>query len=56
MIKQIPDRSLFTPAALKRWDSIDPSIQDKLLHNVWCGSCRKAVYINVKSAIIDDLT
>jgi DNA-binding transcriptional regulator PaaX len=53
MIKQIPDRKLFTPAALKRWDSIDPLIQDKLLHNVWCGSCRKAVYINIESAIIE---
>jgi hypothetical protein len=53
MLKKIPDRSLFTPAALKRWDAIDPSIQDRLLHHVWCGSCRKAVYINIESARIE---
>jgi hypothetical protein len=53
MIKQIPDRSLFTPAALKLWDEIDPSIQGKILGHVWCGSCRKSVYINIESARIE---
>lgn len=53
MIKHIPDRSLFTPAALRRWDAIEPSIQGKLLGNVWCSACRKAVYINIESAGIE---
>ncbi|NTU52811.1 MAG: hypothetical protein HGA97_03740 [Chlorobiaceae bacterium] len=53
MIKRIPDRLRFTPAALKRWDAIDPTIQGKILSNVWCRSCRKAVYINIESARIE---
>lgn len=27
--------------------------EDKLFGNVWCGSCRKVVYINIKSARIE---
>jgi hypothetical protein len=53
MIKQIPDRSRFTPEALKRWDEIDPLIQVKILYHVWCVSCRKGVYINIESARIE---
>jgi hypothetical protein len=53
MIKQIPDRSRFTPAALKRWDEIDPLNQGKILGNVLCSTCRKAVYINIESARIE---
>lgn len=49
---EIPNRSLFTPAALKRWDSLDPAMQGKLLMNVWCGKCQKAVHICVDSTAL----
>lgn len=54
MIMEIPNRSVFTPAALKRWDEIDLTMQGNLLGNVWCGNCRKAVHILVRSANIED--
>jgi hypothetical protein len=38
--------------ALKRWDEIPPSIQAKLLGNVWCGICSKTVHIIVESGSI----
>lgn len=49
---EITDRSLFTPAALRRWDSIDPAMRGRLLVNAWCARCRKAVHIRVESAAI----
>jgi len=53
MIMEIPNRKVFTPGALKRWDAIDPTMQAELLCSVWCGNCRKAVHILVRSARID---
>jgi len=52
MIKQIPNRNLFSAPARKRWDKIPPSKQTKLLGNVWCGACSKTVYILVESGRI----
>jgi hypothetical protein len=52
MIMQIPNRNLFSPPALKRWDKIPPSMQAKLLGNVWCSACSKAVSILVESGRI----
>jgi hypothetical protein len=52
MIIQIPNRNLFTAPARKRWDKIPTSTQAKLLGNVWCGACSKAVYIVVESGRI----
>jgi len=50
----IPNRSAFTAPALKRWDVLTPSTQAKLLGNVWCGACTKAVYILVESGRIEN--
>jgi hypothetical protein len=52
MILQIPNRNLFSPPALKRWDKIPTSMQAKLLGNVWCGACSNTVYILVESGRI----
>ena len=52
MIIKIPNRNLFSAPALKRWDKIPSSIQAKLLGNIWCGACSKAVYILVESGRI----
>ena len=30
----------FTPEALSSWNKIPPSIQEKLISNVWCGKCK----------------
>jgi hypothetical protein len=51
---QIPNRNLFTAPAHKRWDELTPSTQAKLLGNVWCGACTKAVYILVESGRIEN--
>jgi hypothetical protein len=53
MMMRVPDRSCFSPAALKRWDELGSSTQAKLLGNVWCGACRKAVHISVESARVE---
>lgn len=53
MIMQIPDRSVFSAPALKRWDELGSEAQARLLGNVWCGACRKVVHILVESARIE---
>jgi hypothetical protein len=50
---QIPKHSIFSAPALKRWDELTPLIQAKLLGNVWCGACSKAVHILVESGRIE---
>ena len=41
----IPTTLKFTPDASKVWDKIPSKDQNKILKNVWCGSCRKLVKI-----------
>jgi hypothetical protein len=53
MITQVQKRSVFSAPALKRWDELSPSIQAKLLGNVWCGACGKAVHILIESGRIE---
>jgi len=50
---QIPDRSVFSAQALKRWDELGSETQARLLGNVWCGTCLKPVHIIVTSARIE---
>lgn len=40
----------FTPAAGRRWAKISPQMQERILANVWCGNCGRAVRINLKIA------
>ncbi len=54
MLTQTPNRSVFTQAALKRWDELDSATQAALLGNVWCGTCSKAVHIFVQSGRIEN--
>lgn len=30
---------VFTPQAQAKWDAVPPSVQNKLLANVWCTHC-----------------
>jgi hypothetical protein len=55
MTIHIPNPNIFSAPALKRWDKIPPSMQAKLLGNVWCGACSKTVYILVESGRIKNI-
>lgn len=35
----------FTPAAALLWVSVWPEARERVLANVWCGSCRRSVLI-----------
>ncbi|MFP3974978.1 MAG: hypothetical protein ACLFVK_02005 [Dehalococcoidia bacterium] len=53
MTMQVPDRSVFSPAALKWWDELGPSAQGRILSNVWCATCQKPVHMFVRSAQVE---
>jgi hypothetical protein len=38
-------RDQFTPQAKRMWDAISPQMQEKILNNVWCVHCSKAIPI-----------
>lgn len=40
----------FTTEALKNWNQIPISAQNKILGNVWCSHCCRSVHISVMSA------
>ncbi len=48
----MPDKKIFTPQARKMWDQIQGDSRLKILNNVLCMHCRKAVTININSARI----
>jgi hypothetical protein len=48
------DNNIFTPQARKIWEQIPKDLRLKILNNVWCPQCRKAVTININSARIVD--
>jgi hypothetical protein len=50
---KIPYLKHFTPAALRRWEGLEPNAQVQILNNAWCGVCRKTTHIQVRSAKID---
>ncbi len=45
-------KKIFTPQARKMWNQIPEDLRLKILKNVWCPQCRKAVTMNTSSARI----
>lgn len=53
MIMPIQPIDPFTPAAARRWGKIPQDVQQRILANVWCGSCVDSVQIVIETAVME---